>query len=541
MDFYTLGQETLAPLMSERKKTLRQKLKDNFVHFANKTLKIRTKSGSIEPLELNKAQLYLHEKLEKQRMLKGIVRAIILKGRQQGCSTYIGARFYHRAIHSFGQRVFILTHEQDATNNLFEMVNRYHENCHPICKPHTGGDNAKQLDFDMLDSGYRVGTAGSKAVGRSQTLQMFHGSEVGFWPNANEHAAGIFQAVPNLPGTEIILESTANGMGNFFHQEWQNAEAGLSQYEAIFIPWFWQDEYRLPVPQDFAMSDDDDLYQHAHGLDLEQMAWRSSKIVELKSELLFMQEYPATASEAFQLTGHDSFIPPATVLKARKNKCEAIGPLVLGVDPSWGGEDRFSIAWRRGRVVQKVENRLKVLPVEAANWIRQIIDEDKPDRVFVDVGGGGVGTVDILHNWGGDYKELVVAVNFGSAPQDKPKPPVKGSADNVKLKGGPLNRRAEMWQRSKDWLLDVGEAQIPDLDSLQTDACAPGFTYNNYGQLVIESKKDIKSRGQRSPDEWDSIALTFAEPVAPKKKPIEIGMKKTVNIIIPQRGPAWMK
>lgn len=517
-----------------------QKLKDDLEFYTSKCLKIRTKSGSIEPFVMNKAQKYLHAKLEAQLLEIGKVRALILKGRQQGCSTYVGARFYHKATHSYGQRVFILTHEQDATDNLFEMVNRYHEHCPELVKPHTGASNAKELDFDILDSSYRVGTAGAKAVGRSQTLQLFHASEYAFWPNADLHAAGVLQAVPELLGTEIIKESTANGMGNQFHIEWQKAEAGQSEYIAIFIPWFWQDEYRTPMPPDFTLSDDGILYQTAHGLDNEQMVWRANKIADL-GELLFMQEYPATASEAFQLTGHDSYITSASVLKARKNKCEAYGPRVGGADPSWGGEDRFSLAIRQGRVLERIESRMKILPVDAANWLKQVIDEEKLDRLFVDVGGGGIGTIDILHAFGEPYKSIVVAVNFGSSPQESPKVAVTGTDAKIKQKGGPANRRAEMWMRSKKWLEDVGEAQIPDLDSLQTDACAPGYKHNMYGQLLIEAKQDMKSRGLRSPDEWDAVVLTFASPVGERKKSVELGKNKVVNLALPQQGGRWMK
>ncbi len=528
------------PLLDERRRRIRQRLKDDFEHYALKCLRIRTKAGGVEPLILNRAQRYLHERLQNQLKKMGKVRALVLKGRQQGISTYIGGRFYQKSTHSFGQRVFILTHEQDATDNLFEMVNRYHEYCPVLVKPHTGAANAKELDFDLLDSSYRVGTAGAKAVGRSQTLQLFHASEYAFWPNADLHAAGVLQAVPELPGTEIIKESTANGMGNPFHQEWQKAESGLSEYEAIFIPWFWQDEYRREVPENFVLSDDDLLYQAAHELDDEQMSWRQNKITTL-GDLLFMQEYPATANEAFQLTGHDSYITPSSVLKARKNKCDAIGPKVGGADPSWGGEDRFSVALRQGRVVYKLESKLKIMPVDAANWLRQIIDDEQLDRLFVDVGGAGVATVDMLHSWGEPYKTIVKAVNFGSAPQDKPKVPVTGTEANMKQKGGPANRRAEMWMRSKKWLEDVGEAQIPDLDSLQSDACAPAYKYNMYGQLLIEAKQDMKKRGMRSPDEWDAIALTFAEPVGERKKTVDVGLKKVINLGMPYQGGRWMR
>lgn len=533
-----LGKSTY--VMTPKERSIRQRLKDDFEHYAAKCLRIRTKSGSVEPLVMNKAQRFLHARLEKQLLETGKVRALVLKGRQQGASTYIGGRFYHKATHSFGQRVFILTHEQDATDNLFEMVNRYHEHCPQLVKPHTGAANAKELDFDLLDSSYRVGTAGAKAVGRSQTLQLFHASEYAFWPNADAHAAGVLQAVPELLGTEIIKESTANGMGNQFHQEWQKAEAGLSEYEAVFIPWFWQDEYRRVPDETFSLDEKDQIYQAAHELDDEQMAWRQNKISTL-GELLFMQEYPATAAEAFQLTGHDSYITPASLLKARKNTCEAIGSKIIGVDPSWGGEDRFSMAHRQGRVVTKIENKIKIMPVDGANWIKQTIDEENPDRVFIDVGGAGVATVDILHSWGEPYKSIVKAVNFGGSPQEKPKASVAGAKGNDKQKGGPANRRAEMWMRSKTWLEDVGEAQIPDLDSLQADATAPSYKYNMYGQLLIEAKQDMKKRGMRSPDEWDAVALTFAEPVGERRKPIDEKLKKTVNFQLPMAGGRWMK
>ena len=127
------------------------------------------------------------------------------------------------------------------------MVERYHESAPEIVKPATGASNARELIFSKLDSGYKVGTAGNKSVGRGTTIQYFHGSEVAYWPNASEHAKGILQAVPDEQETEIILESTANGVGNYFYQQWRQAEAGMSPFQAIFVPWYWQDEYRKPA------------------------------------------------------------------------------------------------------------------------------------------------------------------------------------------------------------------------------------------------------------------------------------------------------
>lgn len=497
--------------LSSDEAAVRQRLKDDFPHYATKCLKIRPKDprGGPQPFVLNKAQEYLHGRFEAQRERTGKVRALVLKGRQQGISTYIGGRFYWRTTHNRGLRCFILTHEQDATDNLFGMVERYHEHCPAVVRPHTGASNAKELSFDRLESGYAVGTAGTKAVGRSQTIQLFHGSEVAFWPNASTHFAGVVQAIPDLPGTEIVLESTANGVGGEFHERWQQAEAGIGDYEAIFIPWFWSPEYARPIPTGFALDEEETEYQAAHGLTLEQMAWRRNKIAELKDPMLFKQEYPASAAEAFQMTGHDSFIKPEAVVKARKAELKGIGPLVIGVDPARFGDDRFSIAWRQGRKVIKVESKTKLDVVAGANWVRSIIDRDKPARVFIDVGGVGAGVYDTLNNWGRPYEGVTVPIDFAGTPQE---------ADIVLPSGeerpGPYNRRAEMWMRSRDWLSEPGGADIPDKDSLQADACGPGYHYNTNSYLLIESKEHMRDvRKVRSPDEWDAVVLTFAEPV----------------------------
>ena len=221
----------------------RQQLKDDFEFYSRNCLRIRTKHQGLMPLVLNSAQKYIHDKLQSQIEKNGRVRAIILKGRQQGMSTYVEGRFLWKTTHNKGVRAFILTHEGESTNALFEMTERYYSNLPEFVKPSVGAANAKELHFDLLDSGYKIGTAGNKAVGRGQTIQYFHGSEVAFWQNASEHTKGVMQAIPDADGTEVIFESTANGVGNFFHEQWKLAEKGLSEFEPIFVPWFWQDEY----------------------------------------------------------------------------------------------------------------------------------------------------------------------------------------------------------------------------------------------------------------------------------------------------------
>ena len=490
----------------------RHRLGDDLAFYARNCLTIRAKDGSEQNLNLNKAQAYIHERLEAQLRDTGKVRALILKGRQQGCSTYVGGRFYHRTTWGRGLRTFILTHEDAATQNLFEMVNRYHEHCPVFVRPSTGAANAKELFFDKLDSGYKVGTAGTRGVGRSSTIQLFHGSEVAFWPNAESHAAGVLQAVPDEPGTEVILESTANGIGNFFHQKWRDAENGEGDFIAIFVPWFWQVEYRKALPEGFTPTDEEQEYAGLYGLDWEQVAWRRNKIAELKDAALFKQEYPATAAEAFQMSGHDSFIKPEAIARARKAKCEASGPLVVGFDPARFGDNACAMAKRRGRNVLSVERRPKLDTMGAVGWLKQVIDGEKPARVFIDVGGLGVGIYDRLVEMG--YGETVRAVNFGSAPLE----PEPLDEQGNKRGGGPVNRRAEMWSASKEWLDDLGGAAIPDDDGLQADACGPGYKYDSHARLLLEKKEDMRRRGVKSPDGWDAVALTFAEPVVETRR-----------------------
>ena len=491
----------------------RKRLRDDLEFYSKNCMLIRSKSGSVQALRFNRAQQYIHERLEDQKRRTGKVRALILKGRQQGCSTYVSARYYHASSWRKGVRTFILTHEDAATQNLFEMVNRYHENCPDFVRPSTGAANAKELLFDVLDSGYKVGTAGTKGVGRSSTVQLFHGSEVAFWKNAETHAAGVLQAVPNEDGTEVILESTANGIGNFYHQNWLAAERGEGDFIAIFVPWFWQEEYRRDVRAGLDLTEEERTYAELYGLDNGQMAWRRNKISELKDPALFKQEYPATAAEAFQMSGHDSFIKPELVAQARKSVREESGPLVMGFDPARFGDDGSALARRRGRKVIKVERRNKLTTMEGAGWIKQVIDTESPARVFIDVGGLGVGIYDRLVEMG--YDEIVKPVNFGSAPLEPP----KVGEDGKEIGGGPVNRRAEIWMASRDWLAQEGGADIPDVDSLQGDACGPGYKYDSNSRVLLESKEAMRARGVPSPDEWDSVALTFAEPVpvsAPK-------------------------
>lgn len=470
------------------------RLAQDFHFYAETCLKIRTKSGEIKPFVLNKAQRYIHQKLQEQKKRTGKVRAVILKGRQQGCSTYVAARFYYNVTHKAGAKVFILTHRDDATTNLYRLVQRYHDNLPLFVKPETGISNAKELYFSDLDSGYAVGTAGGGTVGRSDTIQYLHGSECAFWQNTDEISTGIMQTVPDMAGTEIILESTANGIGNMFHRL---AMAGLhneADYQLIFVPWFWQDEYRAAVPDDFELTEDERIYKELYQLDNSQIAWRRNKITGFTGgEWQFKQEYPATAIEAFQSSSDDSLIQPEGIMNARKAQNVHIDDqLVIGVDPAWKGKDRTAIVFRSGRVQHRHEVYEGLDTMEVVGRIVQIINSSKPEKVFIDVGGIGAGICDRLKELG--YGRVVTAVNFGQKADDPERY---------------LNKRAEMWDRMKEWIKSQ-PVKIEDSDEMHADLQAPHYTFDSAGRLKIEPKEKIKERYMKSPDLGDALCLTFS-------------------------------
>ena len=229
-----------------------QRIRSDLCYFTERALKLRPKAGPLEPFVFNAAQLRLNEVIEAQKAKAGRVRVVVLKARQLGMSTYVAARLYHRTINNPGLRTIIIGHERRASSNLFDIVKRLHDNMPEDLRPSIGVSNREELIFDRIDLGYLVSVASGEGTGRSATAQLLHASEAAFWDDLPLQMASLMQTVPDLGGTEIIIESTANGY-NDFHTLWRKAEAGESEFMPVFLPWSLDAGYRRELPEGFTM------------------------------------------------------------------------------------------------------------------------------------------------------------------------------------------------------------------------------------------------------------------------------------------------
>jgi len=473
-----------------------RRVRESFEVFALHCLKIKNKEGKVVPFVMNRAQQHVHERLEEQKAKTGKVRALILKGRQQGLSTLIGARFYHQ-VSMWARSAFIVAHEDKATTNLFEMVKRYQ--AHNPMAPSTRASNAKELIFSAIDAGYKLATAGTDDVGRGNTAQLIHASEYGFWRNPQQHLAGLGNTIGDVDGSEFVIESTANGIGNSFHQLWQSAESGHGDFIQIFVPWFWSDEYKAELKANFARTDKEQMLADVYGLDDAQLQWRRNKISSYGDgfEWLFDQEFPCCAADAFVTSTSNPLINPASVMAAvNSDYRDSNAPLVIGCDPAGDGmndADRTAIAFRRGRVCHRIEYHNGLDTMQIAGKLAEYAKEMQPAMIFVDKGGLGAGVFDRL-------KELnvnVIGVNSATRAND---------SEIYE------NKRAEMWWTMKEWF-DDQPCRIPNNAALISDLTAPQPTTSSNGRKLLEKKEKMKARGVRSSDGADALALTMAEPI----------------------------
>jgi hypothetical protein len=242
---------------------------------------------------------------------------LVLKGRQQGFTSFITAYQLANSIISKNFSGFTLADSGDNTNTIFEDKAKYIYNHLPdALKPTEKYNNRREFHFEKLNSRWRVNTAGNKEVGRSKTINFFHGSEAAFWDSINNIMSGLGEALTK--DSIQILETTANGL-NEYKDIWDDAENGDNNWDPKFYAWWLTPEYRLPFEdmerEEQFKSDVENNVTEFHrklnhlltyeGLEWSQLYWYFGKWKDLKDKL--PQEYPCTAEEAFLASGRPRF------------------------------------------------------------------------------------------------------------------------------------------------------------------------------------------------------------------------------------------
>lgn len=277
------------------------------------------KNQQTRPFFLNEVQREFIDTLNraKEDFEKGIITEIsllVLKGRQQGFTTLITAYQLACSILNRNFQGFTLADKSDNSEAIFQNKAKFPYSQLPeVLQPTEKFNNRRQLLFAKINSSWAVDTA-TKDVGRSRTVNFFHGSECAFWKDG---IASIQAALGEAFTKNCIkiYESTANGY-NDYQKMW---DSGV--HINCFYEWWKTSEYRINFPsedikQKFVKDIDqkDDwiserlrwLRDEKH-LDLEQLYWYYKKYEAYIDKRLIKQEYPCSPKEAFLLSGDNVF------------------------------------------------------------------------------------------------------------------------------------------------------------------------------------------------------------------------------------------
>lgn len=316
-------------------------------------------------LRLNAPQRHVLADLERQRLAGKGVRMILLKARQWGGSTLV--LMYMAWIQLVLRRNWnsiICGHKRSTSSVIKGMYTKLLQHY-----PKRLLDDDKPLEFKTFEGNTNakiitgrdclvlMGTAQVDDVVRGYDIAMAHMSEVAFWPSSTmRNPEDVMRSVDGslLVGglTVEVLESTANGIGNYFHNEWLLSVNGKTDKHAVFIPWYEIEIYRLPVDEaeiaDLWKSFDDyerNLWRI--GCTLEMIKWYHQKRKSYQSHHKMMAEFPTNSTEAFSTSGRCVF--SLSRLDAMRAQC--CEPLAKGELKKVNGK------WR---IIDEGKPRLKV-------------------------------------------------------------------------------------------------------------------------------------------------------------------------------------
>ena len=312
---------------------------------AEKLLFVRTREGWTAPLKANAAQ----QAFERRRGERNIV----LKARQMGLTTWAAARFFLKTITQPGTLTLEVAHTQEAAEEIFRIVHRFVDWLPDELREgplRTSRANVRQIVFPELDSQYRVVSAGDRNAGRGLTVQNLHCSELARWPgDPAETLAGLRAAL--APGAELILESTPDGVGGCFHEEWRKAgETGMARH---FFPWWLERRYRAGAVEEATLTEEERELIALWRLDLEQIGFRRQIRADFRG--LARQEYAedeescflASGNSVFELTAIEARLktaPEPVELRLHGELAVWLPPLkgkeyLVAVDPAGGGSE----------------------------------------------------------------------------------------------------------------------------------------------------------------------------------------------------------
>ncbi len=479
-------------------------------------MRVRPREGGERiPFILNNAQRVLHARIEREREVFGMVRALIPKARRMGVSTYIGGRFFHQTATMFGRRAQVVAHRADSARNLHREIKEFAAGVPAALRPSIGATNAQELIFDKLKSLYKVASADGGDIGRSDDFHDLHLSEAAFFDNTEDLSSGLIQTVQNLPGTEIIEESTGNGQSGMFYSQCEQAhrDSNKGPWRLHFLPWPVMPEYRTAVPVGWVATKEFEEYARLHQLDREQLHWfwlQNYTIATMNGgqpeviHRLTRQEYPAIYSECFMADSTLDFYPASLVVAAMTNKpAPSAGALkLLCVDPAGDGQDKPFVCDRQGSAIgARVWGELASRDGNvASDWLVATFKRFDMDAILID-GTGGYG------------RDLVAGcrLRMRTLGPEKIVPVIFSHGANNSVMYG--NRRAELHDKLLRWL--GGNVSMPNDKMAQEEAAAykwgrSGCHRDEKARLFMTLKESIRKELGRSPDRWDCCAISMA-------------------------------
>jgi hypothetical protein len=264
---------------------------------AEQLLQVRTREGATTPLKANAAQKAFEDRRGQ--------RNIVLKARQMGFTTWAAARFFLKTITRPGTLTLEVAHTQESAEEIFRIVHRFLDRLPDQLREgplKTSRANVRQIVFPAIDAQYRVVSAGDRNAGRGLTVQNLHCSELARWPgDPADILAGLEAAL--APGAELILESTPDGVGGCFYDQWQ--KAGETRTVRHFFPWWMEPRYRAEAAEEASLTDEERALMLSCQLDLEQIGFRRQIRANFRG--LATQEYAEDEQSCFLASGSSIF------------------------------------------------------------------------------------------------------------------------------------------------------------------------------------------------------------------------------------------